>query len=88
MDKYNYLSAFERGMVVDTKCTSLRESRTATLLGISHTTLSHWYQEVSNTQRASSQLWEALESGFRHQIETVLRAKEGVTQHSEGVPNV
>jgi hypothetical protein len=50
------LSAFERGMVVGARHTSLSVSRTATLLGFSHSTVSRVYQEWSTTQRTSSQL--------------------------------
>jgi hypothetical protein len=57
MGKKKYLSAFELGMVVGAKRTSMSVSRTATLLYCSHSrTVSHVYQEWSTTQRTSSQL--------------------------------
>jgi hypothetical protein len=47
---------FERGMVVDARRTGLSASRTAMLLGFSHSTVSRVCQEWSTTQRTSSQL--------------------------------
>ena len=38
LGKTKYLSAFERDMVVGSRCTDLSVSRTATLLGFSHST--------------------------------------------------
>ena len=54
-ERQNILSAFERGMVVGVRRTSLSVSRTATLLGFSCSTVSHVYREWSTTQTASSQ---------------------------------
>ena len=48
--------AFEQGMVVGTRHTGLSVSRTATLLGLSHSTVSTVYQEWSTTQRTASRL--------------------------------
>jgi hypothetical protein len=56
MHKTKYLSAFERGMVEGARRTGLSVSRTATLLGFSHSTVSCVYQEWSTTQRRSSKL--------------------------------
>jgi hypothetical protein len=51
MGKTKYLSTFEQGMVVGAKHTSLSVSRTATLLGFSHSTVSGVYQEWSTTPK-------------------------------------
>ena len=56
MGKTKDLSAFERGMVVGARRIGLSVSRTATLLGFSHSTVSRVYQEWFITQRTSSQL--------------------------------
>jgi hypothetical protein len=50
------LGAFEWGMVIDARRTGLSVSRTATLLGFLHSTVSHVYREWSTTKRTSSQL--------------------------------
>ena len=62
MGKTKYLSAFEQDMVVGARHTSLSVSIIATLLrfsllGFSLTTVSRAYQEWSNTQKTSSQLY-------------------------------
>jgi hypothetical protein len=56
MGKTKYLSAFELGMVVGVRRSGLSVSRSATLLGFSHSTVTHVYQEWFTTQRTSSQL--------------------------------
>ena len=92
MGKTKDLSAFERGMVVGAMRTGLSMSRTATLLGFSHSTVSCVYQEWYTAQRTSSQLdttvgsigvnirvecfWHLVES-MPQQMEVVLRAKGG-----------
>jgi predicted transcriptional regulator len=55
------LSAFEQGMVVGPRRTSLSESRTAMLLGFSRSTVSRVCQPKGH-QTNSTQLREALES--------------------------
>jgi hypothetical protein len=55
MGKTKDLSPFERGMVVGARRTSLSVSRTAPLLGFSHSTVSRLCQDWSTTQRTSSQ---------------------------------
>uniref|UniRef100_A0A8K9V5D7 Tc3 transposase DNA binding domain-containing protein n=1 Tax=Oncorhynchus mykiss TaxID=8022 RepID=A0A8K9V5D7_ONCMY len=57
----NDLSAFEWGYV-GARRTGLGASRTATLLGFSHSTVSRVYQRRSTTQKTPKQRWEALES--------------------------
>ena len=54
MGKAKYLGAFERGMAVVMVAPSV--SRTAMLLGFSHSTVSLVYQGWSTTPRTSSQL--------------------------------
>ena len=54
MSKTKYLSAFEWGMVVGARSTGLSMSRTANLLGFSHSRVSRVYQEWFTTQRTSS----------------------------------
>ena len=54
--KTKYLSSFERGMVVGDRRTGLSVSRTAMLLGFSHSTVSCVDQERHNAYRTSSQL--------------------------------
>ena len=72
MGKTQYLSAFERGMVVGTRRTGLSVSRTATLLVFSRSTVSHVYQEWSTTQRTFSQLDTTVVSiGVKHPCGTL-----------------
>ena len=56
MGKTKDVSAFGRGMVVGARHTVLSVSRTATLLGFTHSKVSFVSQEWSNTQRTSSHL--------------------------------
>ena len=75
------------GMVVGARCTGLSVSRTAMLLGFSHSTVSCVSQEWPTTQRTSRQLDTTVGSiGVdmgQHPcgIEAVLRAKGGATQY-------
>ncbi|CDQ67802.1 unnamed protein product [Oncorhynchus mykiss] len=56
MGKTKYLNAFELGMVIGARCNGLSVPRTATLLGLSHSTVSHVYHEWSTTRRTSTHL--------------------------------
>jgi hypothetical protein len=53
MGKTKDFSAYERGMVAGATCNGLSMSRTVTLLGFSHSTVSCVYQEWSTTQKDS-----------------------------------
>jgi hypothetical protein len=88
-----WASAFERGMVVGARHTGFRVSRTVTLQGFSHSTVSCLYQEWSTTQKTYSQLdTTALESTwasipgecFRHLVESMHRRIEAVSREKGG----
>ena len=53
MGKKGDLSDFERGMVVGARRTGLSISKTADLLGFSHTTISRVYRELSEKEKIS-----------------------------------
>ncbi len=55
MGKKGDLSDFERGMVVGARRTGLSISKTADLLGFSHTTISRVYRERSEKEKISSE---------------------------------
>ncbi len=55
MGKKGDLSDFERGMVVGAKRAGLSISKTADLLGFSHTTISRVYRECSEKEKISSE---------------------------------
>ncbi len=55
MGKKGDLSDFERGMVVDVRRAGLSISKTADLLGFSHTTISRVYRESSEKDKISSE---------------------------------
>ncbi len=55
MGKKGDLSDFERGMVVGARRTGLSISKTADLLGFSHTTISRVYRERSKNEKISSE---------------------------------
>ncbi len=55
MGKKGDLSDFERGMVVGARRAGLSISKTADLLGFSHTTISRVYRDGSGKEKTSSQ---------------------------------
>ena len=77
---------FERGMVVGARRIDLSVSRTAILLGFSHSTVSRVYQEWWAS--IPVELFRHFVESMPRQIEAVLRAKGVASQYEEGVPNV
>ena len=57
------LSAFERGVVFGARRTSLSVSRTTMLLGVSRSTVSHVYQELSTTKGYAANSRPVVENG-------------------------
>ncbi len=55
MGKKGDLNYFERGIVVGAKWAGLSISKTADLLGFSHTTISKVYRECSEKEKISSE---------------------------------
>ncbi len=55
MGKKGHLSDFERGMVVGARRAGLSISKTADLLGFSHTNISWVYREGSEKEKISSE---------------------------------